>query len=297
MLLLRVTLVAAALSAFAVAPAAAQATPAAAQAAPPDAATAFAERSALLHAMQRCPLLSDEELTALAAGAAQARSALLRGGWTQTRIEALRSRAIVAVDARACTDPALRQSAAQAQAGFVAWSRLPGMHFPGEVAAWRAARAPDADGWYLRQEGRFGSILGVREGEDGPVVAFAAPLTANSPEPAFGILSFRDAARAPQSLIGVPGRDGQGLAAVSASPAMARQTWAQERSVVVTEDGRRLAILAFPVNAFDGVEALDPREAIEVRLGRTVGETGARLYFEVGDLVAARAFLAVQPTP
>lgn len=293
MLRFSASFLAAALALAAAAPATAQSpTPAAPS---PDAATAFAERSALLHAMDRCPMLDDDALAALAAGAAQARSALLRAGWTADRIAALRTRAIVSVDARACTDPALRQSVAQAQAGFAAWARLPAMQFPGQSAAWSATRAPDAEGWYLRQEGRFGSILGVREGENGPVVAFAAPLTANSPEPAFGILSFRDAARAPDSLIGVPGRSGQGLAAVSASPAMARQVWARGREVILTEDGRRLAVLSFPINAFDGIDALDPREAIEVRLGRTVGETGARLYFEVGDLVAARAFLAVRP--
>jgi hypothetical protein len=296
MLFFCMSLLAAALALGTAAPAVAQAAATAARA-PPDAATAFAERSALLHAMDRCPMMADEELAALAAGAAQARSALLRGGWTAERIAALRSRAIVAVDARACNDPALRQSVAQAQAGFAAWARLPAMQFPGQSAAWSAARIPDADGWYLRQPGRFGSILGVREGEDGPVVALAAPLTANSPEPAFGILSFRDAARAPESLIGVPGRSRHGLAAVSASPAMSRQVWARGRDVMRTEDGRRLAILTFPMNAFDGVEALDPREAIEVRLGRTEGETGARLYFEVGDLVAARVFLAARPTP
>lgn len=259
------------------------------------AAATFAERSALLHAAQRCPLLGEAELAALAAGAALARSALLRSGETPARIDTLDAQAALAAAARPCHDPALLRSAQRAQAGFSAWSRLSIMLFPGQAATWAATRRPDAEGWYLRQEGRYGAILGVREGDSGPVVALAAPLTARSPEPAFGLLSFRDAARAPHSLIAVPARLGQGLAAVSASPAMARQVWAQDRTVILTADGRRLAILSFPINAFEGISALDPREAIEVRLGRAMGDVGARLYFEVGDLAAAQAFLAAQP--
>lgn len=282
---LRASILAASVALVAVAPAAAQVSTAAA---------AFAERSALLRAAQRCLLLGPPELAALAAGAAQARSALLRSGETPAQIEILSAQAASAAAARPCHDPALRRLAERAEAGFAAWSRLPAMQFPGQVATWAATRRPDPEGWYLRQQGRFGAILGVRAGDSGPVVAFAVPLTARSPEPAFGLLSFRDAARAPQSLIAVPARQGQGLAAVSASPAMARQVWAQDRTLIVAADGRRLAILSFPIDAFEGVDALDPREAIEVRLGRAMGDAEARLYFEVGDLAAAQAFLAAQ---
>jgi hypothetical protein len=270
--------------------------PAFAQSAP-DAATAFAERSALVAAANRCRLLTPDEALALQAGAQQARGALLRGGWDGARVQALAERAVAAASRRACDDAALLQAVAQAQAGYAAWSRMPAMQFQGAVGAWAASRAPDAEGWLLRQNGRAGAVLGVRMGEDGPVVAFSAPLSANSPEPAFAVISYRDGQRARVSLVDLPGRPGAGLQALAAPPTMARQVWAQERQVIASEDGRRTALLTFPANAFEGVGALDPREAIEVRIGRAGSDQGVRLYFEVGDLAAAQAFLAARPPP
>ncbi len=270
--------------------------PAFAQSAP-DAATAFAERSALLAASARCPLLTADEATALRAGAQQARGALLRGGWNGARVQALADRAAAAAAARDCDDAAFIQAATQARAGYAAWSRLAAMQFPGAVSPWTVTRAPDAEGWFLRQAGRAGTVLGVRMGEDGPEVAFSAPLTPGSPEPAFAVMSFRDAGRAPISLVEVPGRAGTGLAATAAPPGMARQIWAQRRMVEAQGDGRRIALLTFPAAAFEGIAALDPREAIEVRIGRVGSDQGVRVYFEVGDLAAAQAFLSAQPPP
>jgi hypothetical protein len=270
--------------------------PALAQTAP-DAATAFAERSALAQAAQRCGLLSPAELHAVQAGASQARGALLRGGWDGPRVDALAQRASAAGARRACDDPALLQAAGQARAGYAAWARMPTMQFPGVATAWIATRAPDPEGWLLRQTGRAGAVLGVRLGADGPLAALTVPLAAGSPEPAFAVISFRDATRAAVSLAELPGRAGQTLAAFAAPPAQARQVWAQERTILTLDDGRRIALLTFPASAFDGTAALDPREAIEVRIGRAGSDRGVRLYFEVGDLAAALSFLAAQPTP
>jgi hypothetical protein len=263
----------------------------------PDAATAFAERSALLHAASRCSLLSPDETLALRAGTQQARGALLRSGWNGVRVDALAARASAAAGQRACDDPALLQATQQAQAGYAAWARLPAMRFPGPATVWAASRAPDAEGWFLRQSGRAGAVLGVRLHEDQPVVALTVPLTSNSPEPAFAVISYRDAARASVSLVDVPGRRTADLAALAAPPAMARQVWAEERSVLIDAEGRRIALLLFPANAFQGVAGLDPREPIEVRIGRAGSDQGVRLYFEIGDLAAAQAFLAARPPP
>ncbi|MFZ4120962.1 MAG: hypothetical protein ACOYKM_04795 [Caulobacterales bacterium] len=260
----------------------------------PDAQTAFAERSALLAADSRCQLLRAEERAAIVAAAAQARGALLRGGWTGTRVDALRSRATAAGQARACDDPALRQSAAQAQAGYEGWSRMTQMRFPGTHSAWSARRVPDAQGFMLRQEGRGGTVLGVRYTENGPVATLTAPLAAQSPAPGFGAISFRDSARAPSSLADVPGR-GTTLAALVAPPAMARVVFATQLSVETDEEGRRFAVVTFPQSAFAAIAGLDPREAIEVRLGREPGVRGVSLVFEVGDLAAAQAFLLARP--
>jgi hypothetical protein len=78
---------------------------------------------------------------------------------------------------------------------------------------------------------------------------------------------------------------------------MARQVFAQTRSIESDPEGRRVVMLTFPAGAFEGVVHLDPREAIEVRLGRSGTDQSVSVYFEVGDLAAAQAFLAARPPP
>jgi hypothetical protein len=131
--------------------------------------------------------------------------------------------------------------------------------------------------------------FGVRH--DG--VALVLPLAANEIAPASARLYFRDRTRAPRSAADLPGRTRTGLAALTASRATATAVVAQSRSVETVERARR-AVLTFPDSTLALLAALDPREAIEIELDGPRGVT--RLLVEVGDLAAARAFLAASPT-
>lgn len=270
-------------------PFAAQAQEVRAQAAP-SAQAAYAERRALLAADQSCNLFTPPMRTALQATAAQARGALLRGGWTLTRLDELDAAAVGAVRNRACSDPTTQQAAARARLGFQSWSRSHAMNFPGAARTWYARRTPDpVDHWMLKQPLPFGAVFGVREPNGVGELALTAPLTSNAP--AGAELVLRDVARAPRSQMDVPGRTAHGLAAGAPAPATATAFRASARRIETGPDGARRIVFVFPGAALLALCALDPREAAEIRFDGAA----ATILVEIGDIGAARAFLVAQP--
>jgi len=265
---------------------------ASAQAAP-SAQPAFAERAGLLQFDARCHVFSADVRLGVQAGAAQARGALLRGGWTDAQVDALQQAAANAADARACNDPDIAQAATRARTAFETWARSSTITFAGGERAWLARRYPDAAGWRLRQDiPSPAGVFGVRGDSGAEQLSFAAPLGDGMTAPPAAQLIVRDPNRA-RANFDVPGRLARGLAANAPSPAAAQTFWANARSVQTTPQGRFM-VFAFPNAAFQALLALDPREAVEVRLG--ADGQGQRFLIEVGDLVAARAFLAAAAT-
>lgn len=252
---------------------------------------AFAERSALLGANRVCGLFDPSVAAALGAATAQARGVLLRAGWSEARADALGASARSEGARRPCNDPVLTSAAASARAGFAGWSRLPSMRFAGGERSWVARRTRDIDGFVIRQDMNTPrvAIFGVRESGAGAALTLLLPLSANEAAPASARLYFRDRTRAPRSAADLPGRTRTGLDALSASRASATAVLAQSRSVETVQRARR-AVLTFPDAVLAQLAALDPREAVEIELDGPRGVT--RLLVEVGDLAAARAFLA-----
>lgn len=255
----------------------------------PTAQAAYVERRALLAADQSCALFTPPIRTALQATAAQARGALLRGGWTLTRLDELDAAAVGAVRGRPCNDPTTQQAAARARLGFQSWSRSHAMTFPGGARAWYARRTPDpVDHWMLKQPLSAGAVFGVREPNGVGELAVTMPLSDSAPGAAE--LVMRDVARAPRSQMDVPGRLARGLAAGAPAPATATAFRASARRIETGPDGVRRVVFVFPGAALMALCALDPREAAEIRFDGAA----APILIEIGDIAAARAFLVAQ---
>ncbi len=253
----------------------------------------FAERKALLAADMRCDLFTPSLRQALEASTFQARTTLLRSGWTAARADALGRNAAAEVAGRACGDPVLVRAAADARAGFAGWARLMSMRFGGGERAWLARRAPDLQGFYIRQDiaAPRPAVFGVRRDGQGGSLVLLLPLRQGEFVPATARVSYRDAVRAPRSALDTPGRTARGMEAAVASPATARITLARTRAVETGERGARSVAFVFPDATLAQIKALDPREAVAITVD---ARTPVTLLIEVGDIAAAHAFLAAE---
>lgn len=251
----------------------------------------FAERRALLAADQRCDLFTPALRQALEASTFQARTTLLRNGWTADRADRLGRAAAAEVRARPCDDAVLISAAAQARAGFTGWTQLMSMRFPGVDRAWLARRAPDPQGFYLRQDvsAPRPAVFGIRRDGAGGSLALLLPLGPREAAPAAARLSYRDVARAPRSPADTPGRVVTGLAGSIASPATAKIVMPRARQIMAGEKGARFVLFTFPDAAMADLKSLDPRDALQITF-----EGAPTLLIEVGDLAAAHAFLAAE---
>ena len=252
---------------------------------------AYVERRGLLETDAHCHVLDANVRAAMQASLGQSRGALLRSGWSAGRISELDGATVSAARQRACNDPRTAEAVTRARAGYQAWVRAQNMTFQGSSRAWVARRYADPSGWRLRQDAQA-ATFGVLEGAGAQRLALTLP-AANGRPPATAQLVLRDPARADTRLLDVPGRQAHGLEAGLPSAQSAQRFWASSRSFETAQDGARRIVFVFPDAAFEAISQLDPRETVEARLG--ADPSAPRLLIEVGDLMAARAFLALQP--
>lgn len=246
----------------------------------------FAERSALLATDARCGLLEAPVRSALMAGAAQARGALLRAGWTNDSVTRLSGRAAALTANRACDDPAVTAAAQSARAGFAGYSRLFSMQFPGGERQWTARRRADASGWLAFQDLENGARFGVKASPEGYDAAFSVPVSGVD-APFAARLILRDPVRAPASPLDIPGRTATGLRQNTPPPAMATHVLAKGRALSAAPE--RTVTFSFPTDALARIARLDPREAAVLEVDGAAGSR--RFLLEIGDLAAALAFL------
>jgi hypothetical protein len=253
---------------------------------------AFAERWAMLEIDQRCGLLAPPVREALVATAAQARAALYRDAWSDRAVAELEVAAVAAARTRACADPRAAAAAERARLGFTAWARTHALDFPGAERVWRARRTPDPAGqWKLSQRlgGSGAPTFGVREVDGRERLSLRVAAPQGVAPPAMAALVVRDPARAAALVVGLPGLTSTGLARGAPPPGSARSFLASARRIE-TEGASRAVWFDFPDAAFAALLALDTREAALVRLDGGP----APLLLEIGDLAAARAFLAAE---
>ena len=243
----------------------------------------YFERSLIQAADQRCQLFDRATAGALAAGAAQARGAALRGGAGETHLNAVLARAAGRASSVACDDAELATIAGRVRSAFEAWARTPRMTFPGERSAWSVDRAAYASqSWRARQD-----AAGVTFGFAGAGTGHTLALTVSDAAIVSARVVVRDPTRA-----GTAWLARAGLA--ETPPLTASRVFMAGRGRAAPEtlspEGGRL--FRFSTAAADAIAALDPRERFAVELVTADGTTRV-VTLGAGDFAAARAFLAM----
>lgn len=261
----------------------------------------YYDRTVMVAADRRCRLFSGPTAAALAAGAAQARNAALRAGADRDRADQTARNATAKAAAFPCAGKDIQTAAARVRDAFSAFARLTRMDYPGERRKWTADRATSrrVPTWRLFQTAPFGGgqltfgLSGV--GEAGALTAVAdfgpqAPYTAR--------LVMRDAGRTSGPYL--PGGAATALERRLPPRDVVRVFTATSRQPAPAElapDKQKGATrFEFPMAALDAMAALDPRDAVAVEFAYAGGgrDTVRTAYVEIGDLTAARAFLAVR---
>ncbi|WP_018996563.1 hypothetical protein [Hirschia maritima] len=279
-----------------------------------DANTAFMERASLRSADEKCKLLSDKERLALEMGYWQARTALLRGGFSIDEVEALHDESHSYANSKECDDERLTTANERLKDAFLAFSRTPFYEFRGGIRLWTATRTL-TDVWAAYQEDpetsvRFGLIHVPRARDP---LGFAVPgqkrppaklstvkrLLINQQPPSMARLIVRDNEKSPTPWIGGLFGSSKGLSPPPRS--MSKKLLASGREIVDAppyEDGNKTqgALFLFDDRAMNAVNLLDPRETIIVEFipsDRDKSSKIVRATFEVGDFRAAAAFSAI----
>ncbi len=253
----------------------------------------YVERRALLETDAQCSLFNPNIRAALQAGAGQAAGALLRSGWTRVRLNELERAAVSAARTRACGDPRSASAARAAEAGFASWARTYALNFHGTERFWTARRSADINGWRLSQQiaAPIAAGFGVREHEGVQQLSLVMPLAPGEGAPASVQILMRDPARSNTDILDLRGRTSSGLASGLPAPGATHGYFANSRRIETNRNAPNQAVFTFPEAAFQSLLALDPRETAELRLES--GGRSQRILIEVGDLAAARAFLAI----
>jgi hypothetical protein len=262
----------------------------------------YRERVAMTAAGDRCRLFDADTAAALAAGAAQARTAALRAGYAAEALDQGAADARAQVARMACDAPRLVKAAAGARDAFRAYNGLERMAFPGQAGAWRADRIMPREtaAWRLAQDAWAGQdkvVFGVA-GLKGAEAVTLSVAPADGASPYAARLLVRDAARLPEPIL--PEDGGAPLAARAPLRSAAKVILAEARSTAdpaLRPKGADKAVaFRFPSAARQALEHLDPREAVSVEIlyPSDRGEMVRTAFLEVGDFDAGVAFLNTQ---
>lgn len=249
----------------------------------------YYERSLMLAAHARCGLFTAAEAGALAAGAAQARGAALRGGAAEAALAAARGRAEARARATDCGSADLATAAGRVRQAFAGWARIPRMTFPGEDAAWVADRYRRAP-WRLSQSPAGAEPVAAGLASDAPGLFTAAAAFPGARPPYAARLVVRDPRRSVGPWLARPG--------VAATPprSASRVFLASARGPAgegLLPEGTRAGLaFRFPAEAAEAIAALDPRERFLVEFVFP-DERVRTVRLEVGDFAAGRAFVAM----
>jgi hypothetical protein len=266
----------------------------------------FYQRAVMAAAGSACRLFAPDVATALAAAKAQARGAALRSGVGASDLAQVETQAAAAAGTAGCGSADLAAGAQRVRTAFAGYAHLDRMEFPGELAAWSAAR-PAADGlahWRVSQSVRFGwdrMLFGVvGHGAERPVMAVAS--FADGAEPYGARLVVRDAMLTSgpyldprlADLAGKIPIDGR-LPPRSATRVFAAEALSPAGSDLKSPPMTSAWAVRFPAAAADSLAGLDPREAVAVEFlfAGDDGESVRTAYVEVGDFAAARAFASL----
>ncbi len=262
----------------------------------------FYERTVMTVADQRCGLFEPGVRSALSAAQVQARGAALRGGSDRATLQGIEQRARAKVMSIPCKSNDMTVAANRVRQAFEGYARVIRMDYPGDQLTWKADRSSSvaAVRWRLVQDitqkgDRMVFGLAGREGANA-VMAVARFKTDEAPYAAR--LIMRD-----DILTVGPYLDTRGASRTS-TPLDRRLSPLGSQASFSAEARSRAGVdllpktmtsgwaFRFPADAARALANLDPRESVAVDFFFP-GDKVRRLYVEVGDFAAGRAFLQV----
>jgi hypothetical protein len=263
----------------------------------------YYERSLMAEAGVRCGLFTPPVQSALVSAREQARGAALRAGVAPREIQAAGERGRARARSVPCESRDLSVAAQRVRSGFEGYARLMRQDFPGDISGWKADRSVSAQKvlWRLTQETRQGNAqmrfgLAGRSGNDGLLAVASLP---SGSAPYAARIVMRDRRLTAGAYLD---SRGESLRSLPLSRRMPRsgpfESYSAEARFPAGADllppGMKAGwAFRFPAQAAAAIADLDPREAIQVEFLVANGPP-QRLYVEVGDFAAARAFLAVR---
>ncbi len=256
------------------------------------------ERVAISAADKSCNLFTEGERLALQSGIYQAEGELLRANKTPAEMNRLAAEVSAHARSLGCAHPSVVQVAATIRSSYRQFAKTNYLDYPAGRSSWGASRA-GTDKWAVSQADKVtGLVFGLRrtaEIEDG--IALAVSIPAQGIEPSSIQLVLRDPAKMPEPWFGSIAGATHKLTAAPRS--IASVEWAGKIFKGKDADSQPVWIFYFSAGAIARLEALDPREAIQLDIvpsQRAKDQTVKRVVLEVGDIRAAHAF-AMIPKP
>lgn len=263
----------------------------------------YYERSLMAEAGVRCSLFTPQVQSALVSAREQARGAALRSGVAAQDLKATGERARSRARSTSCDSRDLAVAAQRVRSGFEGYSRLVRQDFPGDIAGWKADRSVSAQRlmWRMTQDVRQGPAqmrfgIAGRTGGDGLMAVASFPGAA---APYSARIIMRDRRLTAGAYIDSRGESLRSLPLPRRMPrAGPYESYSAEARSSAGSDllapGMKTGwAFRFPAQAAAALADLDPRESVQVEFLFGSGPP-QRLYLEVGDFAAARAFLAAR---
>ncbi len=262
----------------------------------------FYERTVMTAADSKCGLFTPQVGSALAAARAQARGAAQRAGADKAKLAQTEQRAWSKVQSTPCESRDIAVAAGRVRDAFEGYARLIRMDYPGDQSIWRADRSSSATAvrWRLAQDqspagdrmvfglaGREGAnaVMAVVRFRDG-AAPYAARLVMRDDDVTNGPYLNQRGARLAKTPLA------QRLAPPGAQVAFAAEARSRAGVDLLPKDMAAGWAFRFPPDAARTLAGLDPRESIAVDFLFS-GDATRRIYVEVGDFAAGRAFLQV----
>lgn len=260
------------------------------------------ERTVMTAADARCGLFTPGVGSALAAARAQARGAALRAGADRAALNAVEQRASSKAQATPCNSPDLAIAAGRVRQAFEGYARLIRMDYPGDQLTWHADRSSSAAAvrWRLVQDvtqkgDRMAFGLAGREGANA-VMAVARFRTDQAPYAARLVMRdeiltlgpYLDTRGAHRTQVSLDRR----LAPQGSQASFSAEARSRAGVDLLPKNMSSGWAFRFPAEAARAMSTLDPREAVAVDF-LFPNDQVRRLYVEVGDFAAGRAFLQV----
>jgi len=257
----------------------------------------FLERAAISAADKNCNLFTDGERYALKAGLYQAEGELLRANYDAAEISKLAREVSLHARTLGCDHPSVIQVAGQVRNSYRQFQMTGFIEYPAGNSTWGASRS-EHDLWAVSQsDAKTGAYIGLRRTDKPDELLLAVAVPGVGRPPAAVQLFIRDPKKMSEPWLGTV----FGAKAALALPprSVSRPEWAGKFEQEEDSVGDQYFVYYFSAAALERLEALDPREAVQLELTpspMSKDKTVVRVAFEIGDLRAAHYFCLI-PAP